>query len=255
MLLGRVWYQGEFSEIVVVWGSLGLHLASGVVGRVVKSWERRVRRRERRKDVRAEAEQSFLDEGAVELRVGREGPPFVDVNESQEDVDELAEAPPTPAAAAVIPSPSSALSTFLGPITLTHLTGYILIPLTLSHAFHHRILPSSPAPPISSLSPTLLSFSLVAYALSTPSHRVKAALGYAAILGVAGYHALSAMRRLVDPMAPKGLKPKRGKRGVAARGWQVGYGGGVAVVGLGVARLAIEGGVAPWLGRRFEVLF
>ncbi|GAA96014.1 hypothetical protein E5Q_02674 [Mixia osmundae IAM 14324] len=37
MLLGREWYQGGKKELIVVWGSLGVHLLSGVLKRISKT--------------------------------------------------------------------------------------------------------------------------------------------------------------------------------------------------------------------------
>ncbi|KAL8278471.1 hypothetical protein RQP46_009161 [Phenoliferia psychrophenolica] len=260
MLLGRVWYQGEWTEAAIVWGSLAVHIASGSLGRLVKAAERAERRKRRRREVLFSAEKGTSVEEELDATVV----PRVSTSSGErDDEDELlgdeikAFDEITPKADVVQPAPFD----FLGPFTLTHLAGYIMIPMTLNHAFLHRILPSSPSPPISSLSPTLFSYSYVAYALSAPSHRTKSAIAYSALVVVAGYHAISGIRRLIDPMAPRGLKPKRAKDGegrigaVKRRGWQGVYLGGVMAVGLGLVRLASEGkGVPEWIGRKYEVV-
>ncbi|KAK4705349.1 hypothetical protein P7C70_g856, partial [Phenoliferia sp. Uapishka_3] len=263
MVLGRVWYQGEWSEAVVVWGSLAAHIASGVLGRVAKTAERKERRKRRRRVVLFDAENSVGKEEEIDwerksLLEKRGGE---DEDEDELLKDEIA-AFEEPSATISDPYPSRIPTfDFLGPITLVHVAGYILIPITLNHSFLHRVLPSSSRVPYSSLSPTLFSYSYVAYALSAPSHRVKSAIGYALLTIVGGYHAIAGIRKLLDPMAPPGLRPRRTKEGggtvrkVRNRGWQGLYLGGLVGVGIGLARLAGEGkGVPEWIGRKYEVI-
>lgn len=54
-------------------------------------------------------------------------------------------------------------------------------------------------------------------------------------------------------MAPPGLKPRR--KTLAGRKWQATYGAGLVGLGIGVARLASEGGSVPlWIGRKYDVV-
>lgn len=248
MVLGRVWYQGEWSEAVVVWGSLALHVASGVLGRVVKAYERKERRTRRLLDARSSAEHSVVEELTSDSLIATVGDgeltelesPSLERSSSTMVLEDEEEP------IVVKPAPLS----LLGPVTLHHITGYVLLPLALHHSYLHRILPSSAA--YLSLSPTLLSYSFVSYSLTT-TYALVSAVGYAAVLSVGSYHALSGLRRIVDPTAPRGLVKRGGKRGAGT--WKVAYVVTLASVGLGVARLAGEGGSTPkWLGRRFDVV-
>lgn len=246
MVLGRVMYQGEWGESIFVWGSLGVHVVSGVLGRVLKGLERRERSRRRRVEVRRDAEKGMGGEEELSLDDGRIVELSADDDDdegTEEDEFKMDSTPIEP------PSPTS----YLPPISLHQVTGYLLLPLTLHHAYLHRLLPSSPTPPISSLSPTLLSYSFVSYSLSS-SHALASSIAYISLLSVGSYHALAGIRRLADPTAPRGLVKKRrreGRRGV--NGWRVAYAGVMGGVGIGLARLASEGsGVPEWMGRRYE---
>lgn len=258
MVLGRVWYQGEYSETLVVWGSLAAHIASGVLGRAVKAVERTERRKRRRREVLFDAEKSVGSElDATVQRRASLGRPDDEDELLEDEIRAFEEIAPASAQAATT-TPALDL---LGPFNLSHLTGYVLIPMVLKHGFLHRILPSFSSAPFLSLSPTLFSYSFVSYSLSAPSHRTKSAIAYTAILVVAGYHAISGLRRIIDPMAPRGLRPKRAQEGegvvgkVRRRGWQGVYLGGVVAVGIGMARLAAEGnGVPLWIGRKYEAV-
>lgn len=240
MVLGRVLYQGEWGEWIFVWGSAGVHVLSGVVGRVLKGVERRERSRRRRVDVRRDAEKGMGGEEELSL-----GGRIVELSPNDDDDDDDGSKSfsldSTPA------SPPSALA-YLPPISLHQITGYLLLPLAAHHAYLHRLLPSSPSPPISSLSPTLFSYSFVSYSLSS-SHALASSIAYVAVLSIGSYHALAGIRRLADPTAPRGLRRRRDGR----NGWRVAYVGVVGGVGIGLARLASEGrGVPEWMGRRYE---
>lgn len=146
-----------------------------------------------------------------------------------------------------IEAPPTRVSHF-GPVSLQHLTGYFLIPIALHHSYLHRILPASNKH--LSLSPTLLSYSFVSYSLSS-SYALLSAISYATVLSLGSYHALSGLRRILYPMAPRGL----GRRTIEGGGkgiWMISYGVTVFSVLVGVARLAGEGGTPRWLGRRYH---
>ncbi|KAI5479651.1 hypothetical protein MNV49_003161 [Pseudohyphozyma bogoriensis] len=265
MLLSRVWYQdGWMNEVVVVWGSLAAHIGSGVIGRIGKGVERRLRRARRVEGVKREAEGSLAREielgGMVVQGVGHEqderGPPLDETVVPQGDSQDGNDDTPRPKFPLF-----ETLLTFLGPITLLHTTGYVLVPLTLSHINLHRLLPSLSAPPISSLSPTLFSYSFTSYSLNSRLHRLRSSLSYGLLVTIAGYHVIAGMRRYIDPTSPRGLRPRRGEEGegrvgkVKRHGWQAAYGGVVAGVGLGLVRLALEGAAVPaFLARKYDAV-
>lgn len=276
MILGRVWYQGEWSEAVVVWGSLGVHLVSGLLGRGAKIWERRERRKRRRGVVRdlvekagqGEARDLDLEGGNRILRGGN-------AEEKVEDDDDAglkgedttldittSEGMATPEDQDVVPPPPVA-TTLLGPLTLHDLSGYALLLPLAHHTLLHRLLPSSGPSPIS---PSLLSYSFVSYSLSpsspggSPLRAVLSALSYATVLSLGTYHFLSGLRRILDPTAPPGLRTRkrRNKKGRIVnegRAWGAAFGAVLVGVGIGVLRLGREGQLVPeWLGRRYELV-
>lgn len=226
MVLGRVWYQGDWSEAVVVWGSLGVHLGSGILGRLLKVYERKERRRRRKVNMLKEDAENAFAEG------------------KKEEVT-------------TIDVPLHTTS-YLSLIPFHQLTGYLLLPLAIHHSWTHRLIPSDPTPPISGLSPTLFSYSFVSYSLSSlSSARFLSALSYTAITVLGGYHALSGLRRIAYPMAPRGLKPRARIEGrgvmeeVSRRSWQGAYAVLLVGVGIGVGKIATNA-VPAWLGRRYE---
>ncbi|KAM0754102.1 hypothetical protein T439DRAFT_332519 [Meredithblackwellia eburnea MCA 4105] len=275
LVLARVWYQGEWSEGVIIWGSLGVHILSGVLGRVVKGLERAERRKRRRASVRGLVERSVLshdhedklpdygaahvvpEEGGKISAVDGEGDELFVEEPVAEDLDEPAKLSRRPSSTTV--GPATPTTSFLGSFTLTHITGYLLIPITIGHASLHRLIPSSSK---LGLSPDLMSYAFTSYTLqhSNLAIRLKNAIPYTLLIGLGTYHALTGIRRLADPMAPPGLRPKRLRNEdskverVTRQAWKGGFVGAVAVVGIGVARIAREGKVAEWLGKRYDVL-
>lgn len=271
MVLGRVWYQGEWSEAVVVWGSLGVHVVSGVLGRIVKSWERKERRRRRMQGAKFEAvEKNGVEIERVKLEAEqsdsvevvnvltqplekKEGKVLTEEEEFDEMVEEEALIHPTQVEAERTPDVTTGVSS-IGPITIHHITGYLLLPLALHHAFLHRILPAFPSAPYNSLSPTLMAYSFVGYSLaaSTPLIAALSTLSYSAVLSLGSFHALSGLRRIMDPTAPIGLRARSTERG---RKWETSYVVLLASIGVGVARLASEGQSVPgWLGKKYEIV-
>lgn len=93
------------------------------------------------------------------------------------------------------------------------------------------------------------------------------ALGYVSVTSLALWHGLVGWRLLLDPTAPKSLKPRRRRRRatdkdkdqedvdhrdgqglLVGRSWQVAYVAAVSSVGVGVARIVTTSGVPPkWL--------
>lgn len=251
--------MGEWSEGVVVWGSLAVHVTSGVTKRLLKAWERKERRKLRRSGLREIVEKdSGVETELIDLELGDKFDKTVEEKDEEEvaefsmgeigleEVVEIKEIEVVP------------VVSFLGPLTLHHLTGYVLIPIALHHSWLHRLLPATPSAPISGLSPTLFSYAFVSYSLTSERYRVISLLSYGAIASIGTYHVLSGIRRLMDPMAPPGLQPKRLKNGepsLRKRSWQGVYAGGLVGLGIGVVRLASEGkGVPNWLGRKFDLI-
>lgn len=182
MVLGRVYYQ-ESLESIIIWSSLSVHVTSGILGRLIRGWERKERRVRRREGIRRELNDKYslvqLDEVEVEGEGEGEGTQVIetasigvapahlaiDVTAEHGDDDDLGPeeaAPPTPVLPvsptfASTPSSSTSTPSFLGPLTIHHITGYVLLPLALHHSYLHRILPATASAPYTSLSPTLLS--------------------------------------------------------------------------------------------------
>lgn len=97
------------------------------------------------------------------------------------------------ASALVPPSkPTSKLNT-------AHISGYILAPFAIHHAFVNRILPFSSCPPISSLSPSELDYSFVSHTLSHPNLPVRLlmATAYIALIGAFAVHTAYAVPALL----------------------------------------------------------
>lgn len=221
-ILGRVWYQGEWSEGVVVWGSLIVHVGSGILKRAVKSFER-VERRKRRRIAEKSKEESRVSIETIE----------VEGEEAEEEVEVVK---------------ASTLNSLLGLVTIQHVTGYLLIPIALHHSWLHRLLPATQIH--KHLSPTLISYSFVSYSLSK-SYALVSAIGYASVLSLGSYHSLSGIRRILFPISPIGLGRRTEKDSQA---WKVGFVGLLATVGLGVVRLSADRTTPNWLGKRFDAV-
>jgi hypothetical protein len=276
MVLGRVYYQ-EGLENVIIWGSLAVHISSGVVNRYVKAYERKLRRLDRRERIRKELLLRYNDtiddledtSGYSETAkvVNKDTESDLDVGE--EEQMEMEERNPIEIDESISSTPPPSLP-FLGIFTIHHLTGYALIPFVLHHSWLHRLLPASSSPPYNSLSPTLLSYALVGYCLSTQSYILTtlSAVSYGVVISVGSFHALSGIRRLIDPTAPIGLKPRRrhidddeggGRRMISLktreRKWELSWVLLVGCASVGVVRLALEGHTVPkWLGKKYDIL-
>lgn len=89
-------------------------------------------------------------------------------------------------------------------LSVAQASGYMLAPFVLHHAWVNRIVPSSPKAPISSLSPSELDYSFVAYTLSHPNAGVKIimATAYTVLIGAFAVHtsfAIPALLRTIKP--------------------------------------------------------
>lgn len=145
MLLGRVWYQKSWSEPVIVWGALGVHLVSSIAKRTLLMWST-----SRRAQQGSQTAQASEIEGAAEEATSK-----IWINEGEVSK-------PSPQSA-----PSETTSTWLpSPATLHSWTGYLLIVPLLSHVKLTRLIPSRSQPPISSLSPSEVDYTLITYGLN-----------------------------------------------------------------------------------------
>ncbi|GAA5931650.1 uncharacterized protein JCM15063_001527 [Sporobolomyces koalae] len=248
LLIGRELYQGQWSEPVLVYGSLAFHVASGVLHRwlrLVQATERRKWKRELVKDELRHAavdietkhcndeDTNALNQGEQELLVEEleqldELPELPLVRDSILDEDELV--PRTPR------------------LTSHQITGYVLVPIVWHHLYLHRILPASPLPPISALSPSFFNYTFTSVSLNHSSLvlRSLSTMAYASLASIATYHAIVGIRILSDPTAPRSLQPKRPKSGpesrrrrlTRGREWQAVWIAVVTGVGIGTARIA-----------------
>lgn len=256
LLIGRELYQGDWTEPLFLYGGLGLHVVSGVLNRGLKLWQRIERRKWKRELLKIEMKNLTSEEQGSPL-------PSLDEGEKEMLIEELKDldvenvplpttSPGSPEEAVaeaeiVAPSGSSSTST-VPPLTTHQATGYVLIPIVFHHLYLHRILPSSPLPPISSLSPSFFNYSFTSFSINHPSLYLKTAstLSYAALASLAAYHALVGLRILYDPTAPRSLQPKRPRVGPPSRRrkltkgkeWQGVWTSLVLALGIGTARIA-----------------
>ncbi|GAA5901473.1 hypothetical protein JCM8208_001812 [Rhodotorula glutinis] len=253
LLVARELYQGEWTEPVWVWGSLSAHVLSGMALRWLKVVERAERRKVRREEVKRRARE-LATVHADELV----GPDFARANEVERDlaVDEVDElegelvATTTTDEELVVPSAVPASTGALVPLPTFHqATGYALLPFVLHHVWLHRLLPASPEPPISSLSPSFFNYTFSSLALnhSNVVVRLGSAASYAALTGLATYHGLVGARILLSPIAPRSLGPRRKRAGerdsvrrkvTQGREWQAAWVAAVVGVSVGTARIA-----------------
>lgn len=267
MVLGRVYYQ-EKLENIIVWGSLTVHVFSGGLNRVLKVYERKLRRLEKRERIRQDLLKydNSNDVAETKMASGFNQDAIIDIDHERPDAveeemepEELRLIDPEIEIRESTASPLPSSVPFFEVYTLHHITGYALLPFALHHSWLHRLLPATSAPPYNSLSPTLISYALVGYSLSTHSYIITAlsALSYGAILSLGSFHALSGVRRLIDPTAPIGLKGRRTQEvGAPLREkWKLSWVLLMGCAGVGLARLALEGHTVPkWLGKKYDVL-
>ncbi|GAA5852986.1 hypothetical protein JCM5353_001133, partial [Sporobolomyces roseus] len=273
LLIGRELYQGEWTEPILVYGSLGLHVTSGVLNRWIKVLQRIERRKWRRESLRIEMKNITSQEGKAGLPSLNQGEKELLVEEMDQLDAELVQINNEEGVEieedVVVPSTrNSSTSSIVPPLTTHHITGYALIPIVIHHLYVHRILPSSPLPPISSLSPSFFNYTFTALSLthSSPYLRIASTLSYASLASLATYHALVGWRILLDPTAPRSLQPKRPKAGppsrrrkiTKGREWQAVW--TAVVVGLGVGTARIAGGLGgerigtnpEWIAKRMD---
>ncbi|KAG0665898.1 hypothetical protein C6P46_005992 [Rhodotorula mucilaginosa] len=254
-LLGREVYQSEWTEPILVWGSLTTHVLSGIALRWLRVWERVERRKVRKEEVKRRArELATIRPGRVEDEL----PALAKRTELEKDLveDDLDEAEAELVATTtsdeeiVVPA-SKAAAAPLFPLPNVHeRTGYLLIPFLAHHAWVHRLLPASPLPPISSLSPSFFNYSFTALSLTHESLILRAgsAVSYAAVAGLATYHGLVGWRIMLDSTAPRSLAPRR-KRSTEShnslihqltrgREWQAAWIALVTGLAVGTARIA-----------------
>lgn len=253
-LLGREVYQTEWTEPVLVWGSLTAHVVSGVALRWLRVLQRFERRKIRKEEVKRRArEMATIRPGQVEdelptLAHRTEGEKDLAEEELEETEAELV-ATTTTDEEIVVPASKSAAPLF--PIPNFHQrTGYLLLPFLAHHAWVHRLLPASPLPPISALSPSFFNYSFTALSLTHDSVLLRAgsAISYATVAGLATYHGLVGWRIMLDSAAPRSLAPKRKRADdktsrmrrvtTGGREWQAAWIALVSGLAVGTARIA-----------------
>lgn len=254
-LLGREVYQSEWTEPVLVWGSLTTHVLSGIALRWLRVWERVERRKVRKEEVKRRArELATIRPGRVEdelpaLAKRTEFEKDLVVENDLEETEAELVATTTSDEEIVVPASKAAAPLFPMP-NVHQRTGYLLIPFLAHHAWVHRLLPASPLPPISSLSPSFFNYSFTALSLTHESLVLRAgsAIGYAAVAGLATYHGLVGWRIMLDSTAPRSLAPRR-KRSTEShnslayqltrgREWQAAWIALVTGLAVGTARIA-----------------
>ncbi|GAA5977956.1 hypothetical protein JCM10908_004175 [Rhodotorula pacifica] len=255
-LLGREIYQSEWTEPILVWGSLTTHVLSGITLRWLRVWERVERRKIRKEEVKRRArELATIRPGQVEDELPTLLARMTELEKDlivEDEIEETeAELVATTTNDEEIVVPASKPATPLFPVPNVHQrTGYLLIPFLAHHAWVHRLLPASPLPPISSLSPSFFNYSFTALSLTHDSLVLRAgsAFSYAAVAGLATYHGLVGWRIMLDPTAPRSLAPSR-KRAAKSRDslvyqvtrgreWQAAWIALVTGLAVGTARIA-----------------
>ncbi len=96
-------------------------------------------------------------------------------------------------------------------LTVAQLSGYILAPFAIHHAFANRILPSSPQPPISGLSPSELDYSFVSHTLSHPNLPVRLAMAtaYSILIGAFAVHIVYAVPTLLRSLPKRSSSSRK----------------------------------------------
>lgn len=96
-------------------------------------------------------------------------------------------------------------------MTLAQLSGWLLAPVALHHAFVNRIIPSSERAPILALSPSELDYSFVSHTLSHPSMQVRTFMGtaYIVLIGAFAVHAVFALPALLRSLPWNGSSGTR----------------------------------------------
>ena len=141
------------------------------------------------------------------------------------------------------------------PLTPHIVTGYLLPFFLIPHLASHRIFPSSPAPAISSLSPSELSFEYVGWGIKRwPYWSV---VGYGGLVLAACWHAGVGLMKVVSWL--RGPRPSRpstritGKRKVGLRGLLAVL---LGIVGVGMARVVSDTGVVSRaMEARYEAVY
>jgi hypothetical protein len=118
--------------------------------------------------------------------------------------------------------------------------GYILIPFLTLHLWTHRILPSSPEPPINALSPAELGYGFVSHGLRT--WPVVSWTTYTALIASGVYHAVFGVPKIISwlrsqPSNATLATPRKQGRRIRLPGIFVAL---VSVLGIGLARLHSE---------------
>lgn len=153
------------------------------------------------------------------------------------------------------------------PLTTHIAAGYLLPFFLVPHLFIHRLIPASPEPPISSLSPSELSFDFVSYSLR--QYPLWSTLGYVGIVAVGVWHAGVGLMKITGWLRPKrldmglgtvqgaeGEQPRRivpRSRKFGARGLLLAI---VGAVSVGLVRLWSEGqGFSGIMLRRYRAVY
>ena len=229
-MLARVWYRDSPAmEATVVWGSLGVHVASGAARRWLREWERNERRARRVASAVVAAEESVeAEDQAHEDRPRAEGRACRKLK------------PLAPLA-----------------INLHQAAGFVLIPFLAHHVWSHRLLPFTLTPPLSS---SLITYQLPSYLLSSASARSPLLpwISYGALALLGTYHAVIGLRVIWKPLGPRKLGPGEGGEGEGWAGaagrwvWSVAAAVGVVGVMVGLTRMSSEGKHIPeFIARRY----
>ncbi|PWN91727.1 hypothetical protein FA10DRAFT_265573 [Acaromyces ingoldii] len=179
MILGRVFYQNAVTELTIVWGALGLHLASSFAKRVMLALPLHKRR----------PSSSKGDETIQGYSIPEHGP-----------TDASAHPPP----------PQKRRRKPLSFPSIHTLTGFILAPAVALHAALNRLVPSRSSAPISDLSPSELDYSYVVHGFQHDSNASWRAITYglyAALLAAGALHVAGGSDKIA-----KRLQSRRGRR-------------------------------------------
>lgn len=131
-----------------------------------------------------------------------------------------------------------------------HLAGYILIPFLTLHILTHRLIPSSPSPPINALSPSELGYSFVSYGLRT--WPFVSWTTYAALILTGTYHALLGTPKALSWFRTT-LPGASRRRATFLRGSFIAL---VSALGIGLARLHAEDpGFSRGMQRRVDAVY
>ncbi|KAK0557703.1 hypothetical protein OC846_000270 [Tilletia horrida] len=169
MLLGRVWYQNPASEPALVWGALTVHLLSGLARKaIIVLWE-----------------PPLAEDDDGDAALGKSG----EASGSSTTSTERRKRKRRTLAQRVAALPSDWQT----------ISGALLVPFTLHHAYLNRVVPARSSYPITNLSPSELDYTYVAHGFSHTliPRAIVSTAAYTALIGLSVFHTCKGLQKMV----------------------------------------------------------